>query len=509
MNIKEITQMCRSGKVAEAYDSVNAARQQAPDDVWLQRAMGWVLYYKMKPTVAAIIPGTPTADDKAREAVTILQEFCQLQQLTPAGDSMVWNCFLWELRRLVSVIPKGESRILDALMDALKPYTFPASEAYSALLSAFKKHDGWPRLLDFYDWWNLGSLLPADYQPIALAGGKRGMSLAEQVYISYAKLVMAKRDKQRIQTFLPQMSHLAETHPEMVYPGYFQGRLMMAFGDVQTEILAAVVPFVRKKKNEFWAWQLVSEVYRDDPKMRLACLLRATHCRTDEKFLGKIRTRLALYFWEQGDYGRARYQVDRIIATCQREQRKPSFEIISLSQEAALSQAAPDATDAVDYKALTDAVLTLDLPERMAVVVWCDPKTKRAALVYGCEQWATTPLHTLPKGVAVGTLLKTKWLSGGQKSGRERLIHAETASASSLTAAQAAYLTAVEGIYLRKPGASFAFVRSSNSSYYVAPPLVHQHEQLAHKARVSAVGVYAYNKHRAQWSWQVVSLQPK
>lgn len=507
INIKEITQMCRSGKTAEAYDSVKAALRQMPDDVWLQRAMGWVLYYRLKPTVAAIIPGTTVAEDKVREAVAILKEFCQLRQLIPAGDSMVWNCLLWELRRLVSVTPKSDYATLDAVMDALQPYTFPASEAYSALLGAFKRHDGWPRLIDFYDWWNLGSLLPADYQPIALAGGKHGMSLAEQVYISYAKLVIARHDKDRIQAFLPLISHLAEAHPEMVYPGYFQGRLMMATGDARAEVLTAVVPFVRKKKNEFWAWQLVSEVYRDDPKMRLACLLRATHCRTDEKFLGKIRTQLALLFWERGDYGRTRYQIERVIATCQREQRRPSFEIISLSKEPALSQVAPDATDAVDYKSLTDAVLTHDIPEQMAVVVWRDLKTRRAALVYGRELWATTPLSVLPDGASVGTLLKTKWLAKGGKLGHPVLLQAELATASSLSLEHAAYLKAVEGVYLRKPDAPFAFVRAAALSYYVAPPLVKQHESLDHKARVAVIAVYAYSRRRAQWSWQVVSLR--
>ena len=72
---------------------------------------------------------------------------------------------------------------------------------------------------------------------------------------------------------------------------------------------------------------------------------------------------------------------------------------------------------------------------------------------------------------------------------------------------QATYLKTVEGIYLRKPDAPFAFVRAAASSYYVAPPLVKQHETLAHKARVAVIAVYAYSKHRAQWSWQVVLLR--
>ena len=54
---------------------------------------------------------------------------------------------------------------------------------------------------------------------------------------------------------------------------------------------------------------------------------------------------------------------------------------------------------------------------------------------------------------------------------------------------------------------STAFVRTAASSYYVAAPLVKQHEQLAHKARGTVITVYAYSKRRTQWSWQVVSIR--
>ena len=47
-NVSEITTMCRNGQVQEAYDLAKHDLELQPADVWLQRALGWALYYMMK-----------------------------------------------------------------------------------------------------------------------------------------------------------------------------------------------------------------------------------------------------------------------------------------------------------------------------------------------------------------------------------------------------------------------------------------------------------------------------
>lgn len=95
----------------------------------------------------------------------------------------------------------------------------------------------------------------------------------------------------------------------MTYPGYFCGKLMISAGASREDALTAVVPFVRKK-TEFWAWQLLADVFKDEPDNRLACLLRAVHCKAKEEFLGKVRLALALAYIDRNDIARAKYHLD-------------------------------------------------------------------------------------------------------------------------------------------------------------------------------------------------------
>ena len=49
--IREITTLCKSGKVKDAYELAKNDLLASPDYPWLQRALGWALYYMIKSDV--------------------------------------------------------------------------------------------------------------------------------------------------------------------------------------------------------------------------------------------------------------------------------------------------------------------------------------------------------------------------------------------------------------------------------------------------------------------------
>lgn len=126
-----------------------------------------------------------------------------------------------------------------------------------------------------------------DYVPFINAKGQKCMTLAERVYIAYSKTLLKKNDLGKIEEFLPKLGELIEAHPEMLYSGYFCGKLLLALGSNDDEALKVVMPFAQKKSTEFWVWQLLSDVFKDDSEKQLACLLRAVHCKTQESFFGE------------------------------------------------------------------------------------------------------------------------------------------------------------------------------------------------------------------------------
>ena len=138
------------------------------------------------------------------------------------------------------------------------------------------------------------------------------MSLAERAYNANSKALLRLNDNERIREFLPKLDNLMNNHPEMTWPGYFYGKLLLSLGSTPEEELRVILPFARKKATEFWVWQLLSDVFVNDNEKRLACLLRAVHCDTQEQFLIKVRIKLARLFILQGQYNLAKYHSKNI-----------------------------------------------------------------------------------------------------------------------------------------------------------------------------------------------------
>lgn len=497
VQIKDITQMCKEGKISEAYAIVKKELDNDPHDLWTQRAMGWVVYYTAKERIFK---------KKASRAMDAIQVLRKLNMLTPQGDGILFDNILWEIRSLVEVTKKGDDCMMESVLDFISSYTFVPSKAYSALLKTVKPHDWWERLTEFYDQWNFDNLMPRDYQSFKTESGKSVMSLAEQVYISYAKAAISQRDEERIKAFIPKIEKLAKEHPEMTYPGYFCGKLLMAQGGDKEETLAMVTPFVVKKKNEFWAWQLMSEVFHDEPDIRLACLLRAVHCKCGEEFLTQIRTLLALQYKNKNDYSRSHYQLQKIAECCTKEKRHPSYEVQCMMREPLIMKAVPDGSASLDYKKLTDDILLRDARTSMAVVTYRDQKKKFVILVYGQRKSVKVRHNALNANAGPGALLRIKWFPSGSKDGGMDICSAEKVQRSELQDAQSTYVREVRGTFLHRQEWAYAFVKTRGKAYFV-PPVIARESGAVNGETVTALAVYNYTPHKDKWDWQCLSVE--
>ena len=488
--------MCKEGKAPAAYAIVKKELDNGSQDVWTQRAMGWVLYYIAKDRIIK---------KKARKAMDAIEVMRELNMLTPQGDSMLFDNILWEIRSIVEGTAKGDDSMLDSVFDFLSQYTFAPSKAYSALVKTVKAHYWWDRLVEFYDWWNFDNLMPEDYLPFKMDNGKSIMSLAEQVYISYARTVIHQKDEERIKAFIPKIETLAKEHSEMAYPGYFCGKLLMTQGGNKEETLAMVIPFLMKKRNEFWAWQLLGDVFKDEPERRLACLLRAVHCKCDEAFLTKIRAELARIYRNMGDYPRAHYHLDKIVQCCAMEHRQPAYEVQCMLRETLISKAVPDDSDSLDYRKLTDEVIQRDMQESIAVVVYVDYQRKYAIIVYGQQKRSKERLKTLGVKVVLGTLLKIRWMpKGGEQKGID-IYSAEKIDDSGLEEQQFTYIRKIEGTFMHKLGTPYAFLKRKGKDCFV-PPFIARNCGAGNGDSVTALAVLSYNDKKGKWDWVCVTV---
>lgn len=493
--LKEITTLCRAGQTDAAYAMAKAHLSSSPQNIWAQRGVGWALYYLIKSDIE---------DGQQSGFWAHLEELVSLNLLTTENDSLIFDTTLWCIAEFIKELSLEKQSDIDRLFSLIRRYSFNPSKGYSYLLKVCLKFETWDKWADFLEWWNIDKLLPEDYQPVKLENGRNMLSLAERAYIAYAKVLLKLNDKKRIGIFLPKIEKLMDDYPSMIYPGYFCGKLMLAIGADKDAALESVLPFVRKKKSEFWVWQLLSEIYQDQYEIHLACLLRAVHCKTQETFLGKVRMKLIAAYLQKKDYPRARFHIDKIVQCYTSQKWRLPYEVQNWLKESWAQQGESDSSDGMHYMPPTDAILLHDTNDNIAIVTYIDHDKRQAAIVYGYKKQKMVKMSYLPTKVKVGSIIKLYWLPVNET--EINIVKAYFVGEAALK--DVAYIKLLTGLVEKRPNRSFAFVKEADVKCFIMPHTVRTYN-LENGDSITALAVYNYNKKKQEWSWNCVSLRKK
>ena len=491
--LQDITTKCRAGQLTEAYAQAKADYDTNPQNIWAQRGMGWVLYYTLKKNIE---------QKEHQEFYKHLSEISELNLLTPQSDALIFDNVVWKIAELIRNIVKERTDEIECIFSVLRKYTFAPSKGYSFLLKQILRFDAWRYLVEFFEWWNLDNLLPEDYQPFKKDNGQKIMSLAEQTYIAYAKALLNLNDKEKIQTFIPKIEKIIDEYPDMTYPGYFCGKLKLALGADQNSTLESILPFVRKKKTEFWVWVLLSECFKEEEDVQLACLLRAVHCRTQEAFLGKVRMKLVTAYIKKGDYPRAKCHLDQVTRCYMQQGWNLPFELQNWIREPWVNNTQADSSDGLNYKQYTDAILARGANTSIAVVTYVDFTKKRASLIFAEKSRVTVPFSKFGFKVTEGMLLELQWMPDAN--GSITIVNTKVTTPSALQGVT--YIRKIEGTIFKRDNMPFAFVKKDKFQCYIKPELVRE-KQLTDKDKVSALVVLDYNKKKDSWDWNCLNLK--
>ena len=491
-NVKDITTMCKAGQVQQAYELAKADLAAMPTDVWTQRAVGWALYYMIK------------ADSETGDYARLLEhidELKSLDQLTIANDSMIFDNVQFQIANFIKnrihLTDIEASSKLSVLFSKLKDYEFKPSRGHSFLLQTILKFENWPEIADFFDWWNLDNLTQEDYTPYINQKGQKMMTLAERAFIANSKALLRLNDLGRIEEFLPKLDNLMNNHKEMMYPGYFYGKLLLALGSNGDEALKVIIPFARKKATEFWVWQLLSDIFTNEEEKQLACLLRAVHCRTQETFLGKVHIKLATLYIKRGLLNSARFHID-VVTRCYASQgwRLPN-EIDCWIHQPWINSTTPDHKDPIDYMSITDAILCDGAEESIAVVTYVEQNTHNSFIIYGKEKRTVQKFRFK---VNVGKTLRLHYITDSE--GRMKVL----SSMSVHLPSDLDYAKCVEGKIEKRDDKEFAFLKSGSVKCFVSSNIVRKYD-LKNGDKVKSLIVYDYNKKKEAWNWVCVNIK--
>lgn len=500
MPAKEITELRKSGKLEEALAMAQAELEAAPDNIWGKRNISWVYFEYLKKAIES---------GSYNDIMEWLDKIAELAM--PETENMFWENIAFQVGKvgfmLSKSVPIDGNKSLN-LINKVETFPFPKhGEGYSFLFKGchklLKETDHYLR---FADWWGFESFLPKDFEKDTLPDGKQVMSIAEQAYIAYAKRLLPKStpsgeilfDIAKATDFLDKLTRLAERRPDYQYPPYFQAKLLLAIGDKEN-ILGALLPFARKKRNDFWVWEIIAEALSSDSEKVFACYCRALLCISPEEMLVSLRQKFARMLIRKQLYAEAKTEIARILEVKNQKGHKTSPELNSWVLESWYSATKQLKTNKELYKRyapIADEILYQDTPEELVFVEFVNKDRKILNFIASESKFGYFKYERFLSDVNVGDVLLVRF-QGGSNEGIHQIL---TATKSMNPEFQSEFLKERQGQVKIREGQSFGFLEDA----FISPSIVSKSKLVdgsIFKGRV----IKSYNKDKKQWGWKVVS----
>lgn len=499
MPSKEIKQLRQSGRLQEALEMAKNEFQAEPENIWTKRNLSWVFYEYLK---------VNSSFEKLGEFVHWLKELVALE--LPEDEKMLFDSLSFQVGKLLFGMAKVEPipvQKIHQLFEWVQKFHFTKpSEGYSFLLKGFHKglkdNCYYP---EFINWWGLENLFHQDFQKEKLPNGKEIMAVAEQVYIAYAKSLLPQRDMQgnvsfdreKAEAFLPKLEALAEKYPNYQYPAYFQAKLLLALGDTQ-DVMSALIPFARKKQNDFWVWDILAEAVEAEPEKTFSCLCRALTCNSPEEMLVGVRQKMAAALLKQKLYLEAKTEIELILKVKTAQGHKIPNMITQWVAQPWYAEAKVSESNKPFYKkhaGLAEEILFADTPEELVFVEFVNSDKSVLNFIASEEKFGFFKFDRFLRKVQPGEVLSVRF-NGGAKGGRYNVLTCKKVTDESF---KSQFQKEVAGTVNIRPGASFGFIGEA----FIQPSLIAKY-QLSDGQNFKGEISKTYDCKKEKWGWKLV-----
>ena len=497
MPSKEIKELRQSGKLEEALEMAKSELNADPNNIWPKRNISWVYYEYLKLNASA---------EKLDNFLYWINELKLLN--LPPEEVLLFDSLSWQIAKVVFSLNKQKAQDICAglnLFSLIRDFHFARpSEPFSVLFKAFHKYfKETNEYIGFSDWWELKNLMPKDFQSERNQEGKEMMSLAEQAYIAYAKKLLPVSsyygdiifDKDKVLEFLPILSDIVDRYPEFQYPAYFNAKLLLALGDKEN-VLDVYLPFARKKRNNFWVWELLAETVSKDPDKVFSCYCRALSCKSPEEMLVKVRQKMAGMFVSRGMYNEAKTEIEKLIKSREIKEFKIPNEVVSWQSQEWFKTAISSKNNLHFYDLHSqdaEMLLFADIPEETVIVDYIQHDKKMLNFISSESHFGFFNYSRFFDRLNIGDTLEVRF-QGGTVGG---IHHPYTARISNNPDFRDKFIKPVSGKVKMPASKAFAFV----DDVYIHPSIIKE-MNLAGDMEISGQAIKTYNREKKQWTWK-------
>ena len=355
-NTKEVFALRREGRLDEALQKARELYEDNPEDEWIIRAYGWVLIsligknkdsedlhdyineLKELPEIeddvfnekreAACSIANPVnkklqeiiQKSKDGDHIGALTEIRRLRN-THGGSKQIDRAFGWELwhgirNELYNTDEPNSSDITSMFqeyghLDIEKPSEIHSRMLDIAARAAIKDH--FSGFFGYFLWWDKKNIREEDYNRNK-KDGETYPSVVEHVIQALGHVCKKEEDFEKLKYAAQFIEENYEQYPDKEWFPYYLSLLWNKTGR-NKEAFDLLLPVVRKKSGEYWAWQHLAECYPIGEAGHIQCLCKAVTCHvTGPEYLLKVRLELAEEFINSKLLSEAKFQIMKIKA---------------------------------------------------------------------------------------------------------------------------------------------------------------------------------------------------
>ena len=497
MPAKEIKELRQAGKFEEAYTMAKAELEADLANIWGKRNLSWVLYAQL--------------NELTSNLDAFLAKINEVKELNlPASEEMFFENISIVISKAARVITHETTldiskiyRLFDSIKDlSLKRNSKWFSVLFIAMHKGMKETN---RYIEFADWWDFKNFSLENFQKEKMPNGKEVMAIAEQAYIAYAKHLLPMQtqqgeiifNKDKAEAFLPVLSQIVEDYPQFQYPAYFNAKLLLALGD-KDNMLESLLPFAKKKRNDFWVWEILAEAFSSDPEKVFACYCKALSCKSPDEMLVSLRQKMARILIARKLFNEARTEIDLLVHARTEHGFKIPAEVTNWQGLDWYKTAVNSKSNFGFYKAyipIAEALLFSDVLEESVIVEFVNADAKILNFIASETKFGFLKYDRFFSDVKVGDTLKVRF-QGGSNKGMHQLY---TAIKINDDAFKKQFMKEVQAVVRIPAGKPFGFM----DDVFIHPSLVTKYK-LTDGMQFTGNAIKSYNKEKKQWGWKLL-----
>ena len=528
MPAKEIKELRDSGKLEEALIMAQSELEATPDKIWAKRNLAWVHYFLLK-----------KHQGNQDEFFAVLKKVIELK--LPENENMFYEQFSWIVGMHNFSITKGEFNQTDKFNAirsnflSINELKLAPSKGHSFLLksfhSAFKEVatdsnfnpddfvDNSISYLEVFQWCGFDCFIEEDFTSNEI-NGKKIMSFVEQVIIAYSKALLKGEPKEidgenkkpqselrkravdilKKNSFLVFLNTIIDDHPEYNYTLYYKSKLLLALNRFD-EAKESLIPFVKKKKNDFWVWELLAEAFPDDVSIQIACLCKALTLNTKESFLVKVHQKLANLLIGEELFTEASVEIFNTIQIRNNNKWRISNELSSLVNKEWYNKEVSKRDNTkfyIEQSIFAEEILYNNHEEIEVVIEFVNTNKKMLNFIKDKNIHGFFSYKHLKINPKTGDIFKVRL----NKVGEDGFYKVLTIKSSPNSESEA--VKTISGSFKLALNRDFGFVHD----YFVSPDLINKYK-LKDGDEVNCNVILAFNKKKKEWGWKVFRINNK